>query len=128
MTEEEKPECRLTYREGNEISRKMSARYFLRALMWIFLGAFMALVIQIAADAKYGVLWQGVEVLKERALQGDMQALFDYLGHGSMTEMGGLIILAMGVLALMEIYAGEKKIKEALKEANEEKTKRWTRE
>ncbi len=121
MTEEEKPECKLTYREGQEIRREMGNRYAIRACVWLILSGLLMGVFIILADWRFDVLWQGVEVLKDRALQGDIQAIFDYMDYKTEISVGAILSLIVAFMAFVEMYVGEMKIAKALKEANEGK-------
>lgn len=124
MTEDEKPECRLTYREGKRIQRE-AERPYLRAVMGIFLFALALTVLAVLLAQFPEFFGTGTPNLDALLADGEIsQAVYDYLLEKHESET--MNVVASAVLGMMTssvgfMLVGEEIARDALKKANEEK-------
>lgn len=123
MSEEDEA-CRLTFEEGRKIRNEAERPYGRKAIMYLGVGAVIPILFQLLADFKYDVLWKGIKGIEERILQGDFQAIIDWNNYNGMTNAGLIFAIIFFSVAGYYAYVGDKKGKEALKEANDRKAER----
>lgn len=120
----EETECRLTFEEGRRIRREAMKSYVPKMLLCMTAAVVLLFGIQLYADIKYEVLWEGVKGIENRILAGDLQAIVDYHHYTSMKNAGPILAILLMLCAAGYAILAEIAAKRALKEANEEKVER----
>lgn len=125
----EKEECRLTYKEGKEISTKAGRPYMMAAICALVPCSMIA-VLTLATGLMDGTLLNRAPDLDVLLAQGEVsQPVYDYLNrniHGFGPVLAGTLFGSFSTCFAMIVLADSAR-REALKKANEEKKPRGYR-
>lgn len=132
MSEDEETVCRLTYKEGKEIEKEARKPYEKISTELFILGfaAFLGCAATMWVVQTFDI--GDHETLDMLLAGGEIsQGWYDYTIEnirGQILMIGFVMMLVCVCCAAMISGIGSIEGKKALKEANEEKTERWTRE